>query len=867
MNSVPFIYINFIALFCHALLLFSIIRANKTKELGYLVMIILAFIVHICAILYMRLWAPPGQVDFWGRLSQMALFVIPVFLYFFIDSYVGGNNRKTKIVLIAMAIIQIYLVTHGVIIEPPIIFTAPDGKMLVSHKMNWLTFIPHGYNLFVMYLSAALLRKGVAKTGIQASGMGLVIVGIIVAWAGTSLMPVPENIFPWDALAESITALLCVLALYRKRSLHLNLFVSRLILMPCWLMICFVLSINYSTPLQALMDQLLPGQAEIAHTVVVVIFASVFGILYRSLVRVWDVIFNRDELRRDHIAQFSRYASLTLSTNKIVFELMRVIKHELPIQNIYILAREKSGNYELKYSASGVGNTFFALSEEGPIFEHFKNGHSYFVLDDLRKTKQYDDLLQQEPLIFQQLNIRCIVAAKGKDTIQALILIPMKDTGTQFSLTELDFMDTVISIATTAMHNAVLYERVYMDARMDSLTGIYNYRHFLERVHEEFAVCQDSSIALLYLDIDDFSLFNHLYGQAEGDYILTMTAHLIADITGSRGSVYRHSGKVFALLLPDHGAEQAYSLAKEIQRGSEAINHVLKQKKMKSMTLSGGISVGPHTAKSAKELMEQADLALFNAKKSRKNEISIFRPYLIGGSKIAERVADILERNSKTGEDSYGLYSKMILALAATIDAKDHYTYNHSHNVARYASTLAAAIDLSDDHIRIVHEASLLHDIGKISIPETILGKTSALSGAEYAIIKEHVNNSIDIIRHLPSMDYLIPTAIGHHERWDGKGYPHGIAGEKIPVLARCLAIADAFDAMTTNRTYRRGMSLEDAVREIKKNANTQFDPRLAQTFVDLVLSGEIFIESANRKISVMGIEGQWNQSFSMGNA
>ena len=158
----------------------------------------------------------------------------------------------------------------------------------------------------------------------------------------------------------------------------------------------------------------------------------------------------------------------------------------------------------------------------------------------------------------------------------------------------------------------------------------------------------------------------------------------------------------------------------------------------------------------------------------------------------------------------------------------------------RYAATLAVAAGLNDDQVRTIYAAGLLHDIGKISIPEKILNKTDQLADEEYQIMKDHVNNSIEMIRHLPEMDYLIPAVLGHHERWDGKGYPRGIAGEEIPVSARCLAIADVFDAMTTDRPYRKGLPLEFALEEMDKQAGKQLDPQLTPVFVRLIRSRSI---------------------------
>ncbi|MBQ2425944.1 MAG: HD domain-containing protein, partial [Lachnospiraceae bacterium] len=137
----------------------------------------------------------------------------------------------------------------------------------------------------------------------------------------------------------------------------------------------------------------------------------------------------------------------------------------------------------------------------------------------------------------------------------------------------------------------------------------------------------------------------------------------------------------------------------------------------------------------------------------------------------------------------------------------------------------------------------LLHDIGKISIPENILSKTTPLTDDEFEIMKSHVENSIAMIRHLPSLDYVVPIAIAHHERYDGAGYPRGLSGKNIPIGGRCLAIADAFDAMVSKRPYKEAISIQEALEEIERNLEKQFDPEIGRTFVELVKSDAIGTE------------------------
>ena len=199
---------------------------------------------------------------------------------------------------------------------------------------------------------------------------------------------------------------------------------------------------------------------------------------------------------------------------------------------------------------------------------------------------------------------------------------------------------------------------------------------------------------------------------------------------------------------------------------------------------------------------------------------------------------------------AYSEYESTIYALTAAIDTKDHYTFNHSNSVAYYATELSRAIQLNPEHIDMIREAALLHDIGKIGIPEHILNKPGRLTDSEYEIMKSHVENSIGIIRHLPSLDYVIPSVIGHHEHFDGQGYPRRIAGEDIPLGARILCIADSFDAMVSERSYKQAYPLEKALGILEEEAGRQFDPKLVPVFIELIRSGRVQVQDKSAEAS-----------------
>ena len=149
--------------------------------------------------------------------------------------------------------------------------------------------------------------------------------------------------------------------------------------------------------------------------------------------------------------------------------------------------------------------------------------------------------------------------------------------------------------------------------------------------------------------------------------------------------------------------------------------------------------------------------------------------------------------------------------------------------------------------IEIVRQAALLHDIGKIGIPETVLNKNGKLTEEEYEQMQGHVEAAVGIIRYLPALDYIIPAVIGHHERYDGRGYPRRIGGEDIPLLARILCIADSFDAMTSKRCYKEAVSLERGIEILTEEAGRQFDPKLVPVFVAELERGSIQLASQHK--------------------
>lgn len=195
--------------------------------------------------------------------------------------------------------------------------------------------------------------------------------------------------------------------------------------------------------------------------------------------------------------------------------------------------------------------------------------------------------------------------------------------------------------------------------------------------------------------------------------------------------------------------------------------------------------------------------------------------------------------------------AETIYAFAEAIGARDQYTMGHSEKVAEYARLIAERMGLSEQEIDLVYLCGIVHDIGKIGVPENILNKPGPLSPEEFGTMRFHPVRGADILAHISWLNDVVPVIESHHERYDGRGYPRGLRGEEIPLLSRILAVADAFDAMTSDRSYRKALPLRKAISELKNNAGTQFDPLVVQVFLQIM--GEYLGEEINLYLNFRG--------------
>ena len=367
-------------------------------------------------------------------------------------------------------------------------------------------------------------------------------------------------------------------------------------------------------------------------------------------------------------------------------------------------------------------------------------------------------------------------------------------------------------------------------ALKDPLSGLLNHRAFKERLTQELrrAEREGYSVAVVAIDVDHFKEVNDRWGHAAGDNALNLLGVAIRSQLRPSDICGRVGGDEFMLGIVRSDVENAQGV---IERLRERIAGTEFGPAGQTITISAGISEFPRHSLSREELMHLADGAMYWAKSSGRN-----RSYIYSSETdfelAAERTADRVTRG--------GLVNT-VHALAKAVDAKDGYTHSHSQQVARYAASLARAIGMDANGIEQVRTAGVLHDVGKIGISDLLLLKPGRLADEEQETMRRHSELGREIIAGA-GLDEIARYVVHLHERWDGGGYPYGVAGEDIPLESRVLHVADALEAMTSSRVYRAALPLEEALAELERGAGTQFDPAIAAKMVELVRSGRIEI-------------------------
>ncbi|MGH9269503.1 MAG: bifunctional diguanylate cyclase/phosphohydrolase, partial [Acidimicrobiales bacterium] len=352
-------------------------------------------------------------------------------------------------------------------------------------------------------------------------------------------------------------------------------------------------------------------------------------------------------------------------------------------------------------------------------------------------------------------------------------------------------------------------------SRRDPLTDLLNHGAMVTILADqvEAARSRGTRFAMALLDVDNFRLFNDTHGHDAGDQVLLRVADWMRREGGSAEAVGRYGPDEFLLVLPDAGREQVEAAVTRIREGLAEVSVQFGESEQLPVTVSVGVCLYPDHADSVTELLSVLTVAVGEAEAG-------------GGDAVCFAQIGDDRRNPASG--SFDVLQGLIVA----VDAKDRYTKRHSEDVARYALFLAARLGLDDDLRRTIQLAGLLHDVGKIGIPDQLLRKPGRLSAEEFEVFKQHVALGDSIVRDIPNVEIVRAGIRHHHERWDGKGYLDGLEGGEIPLIGRILGVADAFSAMTTTRPYRKALAVEEALKRLGDAAGRQLEEDLVVAFI-----------------------------------
>lgn len=443
-------------------------------------------------------------------------------------------------------------------------------------------------------------------------------------------------------------------------------------------------------------------------------------------------------------------------------------------------------------------------------------------------------VMEQSRVLLVPLESESTASRSPSDEVAGLLRLT--GAAIEFSSDDRDALAILATQATIALDNARLHERALAQASEDGLTGLLNHRAFQTRLQEEVARARRAgrSLALFMIDLDDFGEVNNLYGHQIGDAALVAATEAVRDSLRVSDLPARYGGDEFAVILPETEMDDALVVAERTCQAIAACRLIESGATIR-LGASIGVAALPLHATTRLELVYAADQAAYAAKHLGKGRVGRPEDTALTLDRDPAELASMLEHaNMATVE-----------ALAAAVDAKDPYTRGHSQRVSAYAMTLASAMMLSTADIARVRLAGLLHDVGKIGVPDAILTKPGKLSQEEFAVIRQHPEIGERMLAAVPFLREILPAVRHHHERWDGGGYPDGLSGTDIHPDAAILAVVDALDAMTSSRTYRPALPFSEAVRRIREGRETQFDPRVVVAFEQALTSGALVLLSS----------------------
>jgi len=776
---------------------------------------------------FMLVYNPSSpHLIFWNGLVIAAIPWVAICYYHFVRAY---NNKPGGIGLYvgyAFVLTILVLCLNGYVVKSAYFING-----FLYHDIKPWDYIVGGITFPLLLTAMLMLIKRYRsstdptdrnRTTYLIIGSGIAIVGGYV----TSFTPTLAGL-PTDHLGNFANALIIAYAI-RKYELFSIRFVVRRGLAYSLVIIC--LGGIYASSI-FLGQKFFPAQPTYSIVLLATILVLLLTLLARPLrytVQEWvDRFFYRGAYEyRQTLLNFSTRMGNILNLEQLANEMLPAMTKAIHITQAKLLFQDtSSGDFTSQFTypeVEGELNDELRFNSDNPIIAWLEKETSPLSLGQIDSIPEFKGLWQteREKLITSNLELLCPIKSRGR--LIGILALGRKQSDTFYSHEDIGLVMSMSSEAGVIIENAQLYSQALVRANTDGLTGLYNHRYFHERLEQEIARGSrfGTMFSLIMLDIDFFKAYNDNYGHLAGDEVLRKIGGHIDSSIRSIDLAFRYGGEEFAIILPETRLDDAYRVAERIRKTIESKTSF----KAMLVTVSLGIAHWPIDGVMKEEVIDHADAALYRAKQTGRNKTCL-------SSDVVKPETPVIGAELEARPRALSI----IYALAATVDAKDHYTYGHSRKVSDYAVAVAEALGLPQDRIDTLRAAGLLHDIGKVGVPDSILNKKGPLTDEEWETVKAHPDLGVEILRHVIDLVNCLPAISYHHEHYDGKGYPRGLKGDSIPLEARILAIADAYDAMTSPRPYREQISPQQAINELKRCAGTQFDSELVDIFCKII--------------------------------